>query len=121
MKRTFITLAMIGALGVAPLSAQQGPGTRGAPRSGQGLFAGITLTPQQQTQVDSIWAAHQAYRQSMRSVRRPGQARDTAWLREHAETRDRMRQELRAVLTPSQQGVFDQNLERRSRRPRGQT
>jgi Spy/CpxP family protein refolding chaperone len=120
VKQSLITLAILAAFTAAPGAAQQGPGWSSAPRSGQGLLAGITLTTDQQKRVDSIWAAHSAYRQSVQAGRRSGQARDTAWVREQTEVRDRMHRELRAVLTPSQQTVFDQNLARRNRRsPRG--
>jgi Spy/CpxP family protein refolding chaperone len=83
------------------------PSNRGPGRRMEILFKDITLTPAQQTKIDSI-QAH--YREQMPSFR-PGSPPDSA-------TRERVRavfrhelDDFRAVLTPDQQSTFDRNLE----------
>ncbi|NUO61997.1 MAG: hypothetical protein HOQ11_01675 [Gemmatimonadaceae bacterium] len=70
----------------------------------QMLFNGITLTSAQQAQIDSIQARHRGDMQGLDPRNNPGD-------------RDKMRQlmqsrmdEIRAVLTPDQQAVFDRNV-----------
>ncbi len=77
-----------------------------------GLFAGITLSETQQKQVDSVWTAHQSFREAMRAARRPGQGPDSAHVQLRTAMQEQMRQSYRAVLTPSQQVVFDSNVAR---------
>ena len=64
MKRPF--LAAIALLTLAlPVAAQQR--MSGPPQSGTGIFTGITLTPAQQKQVDSIYASNQPMRDKMKA------------------------------------------------------
>lgn len=69
------------------------------------MFNGITLTASQKAQVDSIHARHRTEMQGLDPRNNPGD-------------REKMRQmmqahmaEIRAVLTPEQQAVFDQNVQ----------
>jgi Spy/CpxP family protein refolding chaperone len=73
----------------------------------QMLFNGITLTAQQQAKVDSIEAAYQP---QMRALFTPGQRPDSAARARMTELRNNENRDLRAVLTPDQQAVFDKNL-----------
>ena len=73
-------------------------------RMQQMLFNGITLTSTQQAQLDSIQARHRGEMQGLDPRNNPGD-------------REKMRQmmqahmaEIRAVLTPEQQTVFDKNV-----------
>jgi hypothetical protein len=77
-----------------------------------GLFAGITLSEAQQKQVDSIWAAHQSFREAMLASRQPGQGRDSVHVQLRTAMQEQMRQSYRAVLTSPQQVVFDGNVAR---------
>jgi len=96
---------------------RRGMGGMNAERMEAMLFNGITLTASQQAQVDSIHARHRTEMQGLDPRNNPGD-------------RDKMRQmmqahmaEIRAVLTPEQQAVFDQNVqqmrERREQRMGG--
>ena len=83
-------------------------------RMQQMLFNGITLTSAQQAQIDSIHARHQGEMKGLDPRNNP-------------DDREKMRQmmqshmaELRAVLTPEQQAVFDKNVaDMRARRGGG--
>ena len=82
---------------------QGGPGRRI-----QALLAGITLTAQQQAAVDSIQAA---YTPRMRALFTPGgPPADSASRARMAELRSNQDKDVRAVLTPDQQKIFDKNL-----------
>jgi Spy/CpxP family protein refolding chaperone len=104
----------------APLSAQQSPPTNPPQQQGrdssmmQGrlneqLFAGITLTAEQKTQVDSI------QREARDAENAAGQVGGGMG---DATSRDRLRAQrqatmasIRAILTPDQQTQFDRNLQ----------
>ena len=102
-------------------------GMRGDGRRGMGgmnpermeamLFNGITLTASQQAQVDSIHARHRTEMQGLDPRNNPG---DRGKMRQMMQTH---MAEIRAVLTPEQQAVFDQNVQqmrdRRSQRMGG--
>ena len=102
------------ALGAVAVAGAQSPGGDGAGGGGGGfagrrmqrLLQGITLTAQQQATVDSITAKYRAQMPAFT----PGAPPDSA-------TRAKMRalfgnqdEEIRAVLTPDQQKVWDQNV-----------
>ena len=91
----------------APVAAQQ---RMGPPQSGQGLLTGITLTAAQQKRVDSAWAANQPMRDKMRAQMQSGERPDSAQRAAMRSMRERSATEMRAMLTPDQQKVFDQNL-----------
>lgn len=95
-------------LAATTVAAAQSPGGGGgfAQRRMQRLLQGITLTPEQQAKVDSITAKYRAQMPAFT----PGTPPDSA-------TRARMRalmgnedEEIRALLTPDQQKVWDQNV-----------
>lgn len=99
-------------LAVAPMAnAQAGGGMGGG--GGRGgrmmamLFKGIELTDAEKAQVDSIQAA---YRAKM-PARTPGQAPDPSARAAMRETMQKETADLRSVLTPDQQKVFDKNVE----------
>lgn len=73
----------------------------------QALLNGITLTPQQQATIDSIQAVYQP---RMRALMTPGSPPDSATRARIAEMRSNQDKEVRAVLTPDQQRIFDKNL-----------
>ena len=80
-------------------------------RMQQMLFNGITLTSTQQAQIDSIHARHRGEMQGLDPRNNPG---DRAKMRQMMQTH---MAEIRAVLTPEQQAVFDKNVaDMRSRR-----
>jgi len=94
---------------LAPRAAAQNPPppNRGPGRRMEILFKDITLTPAQQTKIDSI-QSH--YGEQMPSFN-PGSPPDSA-------TREKVRalfrhelDDFRAVLTADQQSTFDRNLE----------
>jgi Spy/CpxP family protein refolding chaperone len=89
-----------------PSGGGMGGGGGFAQRRMQRLLQGITLTPDQQAKVDSISAKYQAQMPPFT----PGTPPDSA-------TRNKMRsllgnqdEEIRALLTPDQQKVWDQNV-----------
>jgi Spy/CpxP family protein refolding chaperone len=114
-----IAVAVIGALALAvsPALAQNPPEGPGGPgRRMELLLHGITLTAAQQAKVDSIRAR---YRADMPAIT-PGARPDSATREQMREHFRRIADEVRAVLTPDQQKVWDQNVaELRARRPGG--
>jgi Spy/CpxP family protein refolding chaperone len=98
------------ALAQTPAAApQQGQGqgqNRGAQRMAM-MMQGITLTPAQQTQIDSIVARYTAQMPAFQ----PGQQRpDSAQMANRREMTMRRDREIRDVLTTDQQKVFDNNV-----------
>ena len=85
-----------------------GMGQRGPGRRMQMLFNGITLTTQQQAAVDSI---ENVYRPRMRALFTPGQRPDSAAMAQMTELRNNENKDLRALLTPEQQTIFDKNVQ----------
>lgn len=80
------------------------------------LLEGITLTPEQRGKIDSI-EAH--YRGQMPSFT-PGSPPDSATREKVRDLFRRLRDDIRAVLTPDQQRIFDRHAEEmRERRPGG--
>ena len=107
MKRSII--AAIAMLAFAmPLAAQQR--TAGPPQSGAGIFTGITLTPAQQKQVDSLYASNQPMRDKMKAQMESGQKPDSAQMVAMRDARQKAAASYRSVLTPDQQKVFDKNI-----------
>lgn len=105
----FVSLTLF-ATAVATAQATGGSGMGGgggfAQRRMQRLLQGITLTAEQQAKVDSITAKYSAQMPAFT----PGTPPDSA-------TRAKMRalfgnqdEEIRALLTPDQQKVWDQNV-----------
>lgn len=83
----------------------QGPGG-GAGRRMQALRNGITLTAQQQAKFDSINTRYQGQMPAFT----PGTPPDSATMARRRELGQRRDAELRAVLTPEQQAIWDRNL-----------
>jgi Spy/CpxP family protein refolding chaperone len=113
MRRTFLLAGLLVLL-ASPAVAQGGGGgggnRMGPPKSGQGLLQDITLTADQQKQVDSIWKSNEPMREQMRAQMQSGQQPDSA-ARAHMMTmRDQQTKAYRAVLTPDQAKVFDKNV-----------
>jgi Spy/CpxP family protein refolding chaperone len=101
-----------------PQGQGQGPGGgRGAAARMQALLQGITLTAQQQAKFDSIQGAYQ----SQMPAFTPGSPPDSAAMARRREIGQKRDADLRAVLTPEQQTVWDTNManmpQRGPRRP----
>jgi Spy/CpxP family protein refolding chaperone len=110
--RSLASITVLGlALATAPaLSAQnQGaPPAGGSPRGRMQamLFEGITLTPAQQTQIDSIRAHYRSQMPAMTPGTPPSDAdRQKAMQLMQASTKA-----VRGVLTPDQQAIYDKNM-----------
>jgi Spy/CpxP family protein refolding chaperone len=111
--RLALASAVLAVLVASPAIAQGPPGggmggmgQRGPGRRMQMLFTGITLTTQQQAKVDSIEAAYQP---RMRQLFQSGGMRDSTARAQMATLREQENRDLRAVLTPQQQPIFDKN------------
>ena len=112
---TVLGLALVTAQG---LHAQATPTPSAAPPSGTPpaggqrgrmqamLFQGITLTPAQQTQIDSI----RAHTRSQMPVMTPGTPPSDADRQKAMQLMQANTKAVRAVLTPDQQAIFDKNL-----------
>jgi Spy/CpxP family protein refolding chaperone len=79
------------------------------------LLEGITLTPEQRAKIDSI-EAH--YRGQMPSFT-PGSPPDSATREKVRDLFRRLRNDIRAVLTPEQQKTFDRHAEEMRERRSG--
>jgi Spy/CpxP family protein refolding chaperone len=86
-----------------PQSSTSQAGRRGGDRM-QALFTGITLSADQQSQIQAIRARHQADTQGLDPRNNPD---DRAKMMQNMQTQIG---EVRAILTPDQQTVFDQNV-----------
>jgi Spy/CpxP family protein refolding chaperone len=111
-------------LAVAPMANAQAGGGRGGNGGGRGgarmtemLFKGIDLTDTEKAAIDSIQTA---YRAKM-PARTPGQAPDPAARAAMRETMQKETADLRSVLTPDQQKVFDKNVEEMRSRQRNRS
>jgi Spy/CpxP family protein refolding chaperone len=105
------------AQGPPPSGPGGGPGGMGQRRM-QMLLNGITLTPAQQAQFDSIQAA---FRSKMPAFT-PGQMPDPAAMQQRRAVMASQDSTLRTVLTAEQQAVWDRNAEQArsmQRRPPG--
>jgi len=100
--------AIAGAQNAAPPAPQQqgGPGGRGGFNRS---LTGIELTDAQKTKVVEIQAKYQPDMQSIRESMQSGGDRAEAF-HKMQELRDKMSPEIRAVLTPAQQAIYDKNL-----------
>lgn len=106
-------------LGSSVALAQGGPGQGGfAARRMQRLLQGITLTPEQQTKVDSITARYAAQMPAFT----PGAPPDSATRAKMRDLNQKQDGEVRALLTTDQQKLWDANVEamrNRMQRPPG--
>jgi Spy/CpxP family protein refolding chaperone len=120
-----VTLALLACSAAAaiaqappPAGPPQSQGAGGfAARRMQALLQGITLTPQQQGKFDSIQTAYQGQMPAFT----PGSPPDSAAMAQRREVGQKRDADLRAVLTPEQQTVWDTNMasmpQRGPRRP----
>ena len=88
-------------------AAQQSGGPGGSERRMAALFKDITLTPAQQTKVDSISAA---LRTKMQAMGRPAPGDSTA-MNQRRQMMTHQEADFRALLTKDQQAVYDKNVE----------
>jgi len=97
-------------LGGATLSAHAQGGMRGGGRGGgrmmERLLTGIQLSDAQKASIDSIQSA---YRSQM-PPRTPGSPPDDATRAKMREVMQKENADIRKVLTPDQQKMFDKNL-----------
>ena len=102
------TLALALGLALAPaLSAQTpGGGPRGPGRMQAMALQGITLTPAQQAKVDSITAKTRAQMPAMT----PGTPPSDADRQKMMSLSTASLKEIRTVLTPDQQAIYDKNV-----------
>ncbi|HEX7980907.1 MAG TPA: Spy/CpxP family protein refolding chaperone [Gemmatimonadaceae bacterium] len=114
----------IAALGVALLAgstaiagaqnaAPPAPSQQGGPGGGRGgmnrTLNGIELTDAQKAKVAEIQAKYQPEMQAIRESMQGGGDRAEAFQKMSA-LRDKMSPEIRAVLTPAQQAIYDKNV-----------
>jgi len=71
------------------------------------LLKGITLSDQQKAKLDSLQESHRVERMAFT----PGAPADSAQMAARRAMMRRHNDEIRALLTPEQQKVFDKNLE----------
>jgi Spy/CpxP family protein refolding chaperone len=115
----------IAALGVALVigvaataSAQGGAQQQGGPgRRPNMLMVGIdsTLTAEQKAKIDDINKKYQPEQQAIRDAMQAGGDRAEA-MKKSADLRAKMQPEIRAVLTATQQAIFDKNVEEMAKR-----
>ena len=88
-------------------SGMRGRGMRGEGRERMEamMFNGITLTDAQKAQIDSIRARHRADAQGLDPRNNPDDRQKMM------QSMQAQMSEIRAVLTPEQQAVFDQNMQ----------
>lgn len=110
MRIRFLTTTAALALGLAfapALSAQTpGGGPRGPGRMQAMALQGITLTPAQQAKVDSITAKTRAQMPAMT----PGTPPSDADRQKMMSLSTASLKEIRTVLTPDQQAIYDKNV-----------
>jgi Spy/CpxP family protein refolding chaperone len=131
MKHSLRTLALGAALaaGMTSIAAAQTPqrpdsgaarperveGRRHGGRLGRALFRGIDLSDPQKQQLRTI---REKYRPQYQALRKPAtadgvrQRPDSATMVQFRSLAEKERGEVRALLTPAQQSVFDQNVAR---------
>lgn len=108
--RTMVALAMV--VVAVPVAAQGGQG--GNPegraamqqRQNEMLFRGITLSDAQKAKIDSIQTAG---REAMQAAMQGGGMQNPEARQRMQEMREKQMADIRAVLTPEQQTVFDTN------------
>lgn len=107
-----LAILAVGLAGASALSAQT-PSTPGTPSAQRGpgrmqaaALQGITLTPAQQAQIDSITASYRAKMPQMTPGTPPSEVdRQKARGLMTASLKD-----VRSVLTPEQQAIYDKNV-----------
>ena len=103
--------AIAGAQNAAP-TQQGGPGMG---RRGNTTLNGIELTDAQKAQLEAIQKKYQPEMMALRNEMMNGGDR-AALMKKAADLREKQAKEIRPILTPDQQAVFDKNLaEQRAR------
>jgi Spy/CpxP family protein refolding chaperone len=77
------------------------------------LMEGITLTDAQKASLDSITASYRAERQKLLPNGMQGGPPDDATRAKLTELSSKQNADIRAILTPDQQKLFDANVEKR--------
>ena len=99
---------------------QGGPGMRGG-RGTQMLFEGITLTEAQQKSVQDISGKYREQMMALMPNGMGGGPPDDATRAKMNDLRTKQQAEIRALLTPEQQTVFDKNVVEAKKRREAQT
>jgi Spy/CpxP family protein refolding chaperone len=112
------TLGVAFVVGAASMSQAQGGGNPGRGQRPDMRMAGIdsTLSADQKTKLEEItkkYAPEQAEIRTMMQSDREGA------MKKRADLTAKMNPEVRAVLTPVQQAIFDKNLEEMAKRQAG--
>ena len=112
IRLALITTALLALSATAAVAQYPGGGMGGGRQGGPGmrmqaLLNGITLTAQQQTSIDSI---QDAYRPRIRALFTQGGPPDSASRASMAALRSSQDRDIRAVLTPDQQKIWDKNM-----------
>jgi Spy/CpxP family protein refolding chaperone len=105
-------LAGSSAIAGAQNAAPPAPSQQGGQGSGRGFnrtLNGIELTDAQKAKVAEIQAKYQPEMQAIRESMQGGGDRAEAF-KKMSELRDKMSPEIRAVLTPAQQAIYDKNV-----------
>jgi Spy/CpxP family protein refolding chaperone len=97
-----------------------GPGMRGG-RGMAMLFEGITLTDAQQKSVQDIGAKYREQMMALMPNGMGGGPPDDATRAKMTDLRTKQQAEIRALLTPEQQTVFDKNIAEAKKRREAQT
>lgn len=121
-KLAMVALAVLCMGGTASMAAAQGGGMRGGRGRGPAMDrwiaqpTAITLTADQQKQFDSLKTAMTAEQQKMRE---DASGDRQAMMNKFMEINEKYQDALRAILTPDQQKVFDDNVAAMRRGRRG--
>lgn len=109
MRAIRMLVALVLVVAAIPAAAQGGAGAPrdNMQRQNEMMLRGITLTDAQKAQVDSIQATT---RQEMRTLMQSGGMGDPTTRERAMALRVKSRDEIRKVLTPEQQVVFDKNV-----------
>ena len=99
-------LAFLLALMTAPM-AQAQDGGQGRERRMQMMFRDINLTDAQKSKVDSVMAHYRSQMAPMTPDSRP----DSAGMASRRSLRQKQNTDIRHLLTPAQQPIFDRNIE----------
>lgn len=95
--------------GMAAMPGMGGDHAAMMARMDSARFQGITLTDAQRARIRDIDARHMQEMQAFREAHHGAARGDTAVARQHRELMQRHQADVRAVLTPDQQAVFDRN------------
>lgn len=119
MKKVLRMMALGAALligGATLVQAQAGGTQQGERRGARNMeLNGIELTDAQKTQLEAIQKKYQPEMMAIRNEMMNGGDRATL-MKKAADLRDKQAKEIRPILTPDQQVVFDKNLaEQRAR------